>query len=111
MDKSVLLESLSKKLLLKNYPFIKDAKLISIKNSKNRLNIKFAVYVDLKTVLDFSTVSVSFLDEFMNNTESVVPELLIKLNDSFRSHDIKSDIKSFVKMLYSERIEIGRAHV
>ena len=105
MDKSVLLENLSKKLLLKKYPFIEDAKLIFINETNSRLKIKFAILIDLDTVIKFANIGKDTLDSFMGNGSGIIPEFLIKINDSFMFHDIKSDIKSFVKMLYSERID------
>jgi len=103
MDKFDILQKTIKKFLLKNYDFLEDANLVSVETKNNKLDVVYEVRVEMGTFLKMTNSNSTLLD-IIQTKDGYLSEYFVKYLDGSYYKEIRTHIKSFVKLVYDDRI-------
>jgi len=103
MDKFDILQKTIKKFLLKNYDFLEDTNLISVDKKDDKLDVIYEVKIKLPTFLKMTGSNLTLLD-IIQTSDGYLSEYFVKYLDGSHYKEIRTHIKSFIKLVYNDRI-------
>lgn len=103
MDKFDVLQNTIKKFLMKNYDFLEDANLISVDKKNGKLDVIYEVKIELPTFLRMTDSNLSLLD-IIQTSDGYLSEYFVKYLRGSEYKEIRTHIKSFIKLVYNDRI-------
>lgn len=103
MDKFDVLQNTIKKFLLKNYDFLEDANLVSVDTKNDKLDVVYEIKIQQPIFLKMTNSNSTLLD-IIQTKNGYLSEYFVKYLDGSYYKEIRTHIKSFIKLVYNERI-------
>ena len=103
MDKFDVLQNTIKKFLLKNYDFLEDANLVSVDTKNGKLDVVYEIKIQQPIFLKMTNSNSTLLD-IIQTKNGYLSEYFVKYLDGSYYKEIRTHIKSFIKLVYNERI-------
>ena len=103
MDKFDVLQNTIKKFLLKNYDFLEDANLVSVDTKNGKLDVVYEIKIQQPIFLKMTNSNSTLLD-IIQTKDGYLSEYFVKYLDGSYYKEIRTHIKSFIKLVYNERI-------
>lgn len=103
MDKFDVLQNTIKKFLMKNYDFLEDANLVSVDTKNDKLDVVYEIKIQQPIFLKMTNSNSTLLD-IIQTKNGYLSEYFVKYLDGSYYKEIRTHIKSFIKLVYNERI-------
>ena len=103
MDKFDVLQNTIKKFLLKNYDFLENANLVSVDTKNDKLDVVYEIKIQQPIFLKMTNSNSTLLD-IIQTKDGYLSEYFVKYLDGSYYKEIRTHIKSFIKLVYNERI-------
>ena len=88
---------------MKNYDFLEDANLVSVDTKNDKLDVVYEIKIQQPIFLKMTNSNSTLLD-IIQTKDGYLSEYFVKYLDGSYYKEIRTHIKSFIKLVYNERI-------
>lgn len=88
---------------MKNYDFLEDANLVSVDTKNGKLDVVYEIKIQQPIFLKMTNSNSTLLD-IIQTKNGYLSEYFVKYLDGSYYKEIRTHIKSFIKLVYNERI-------
>lgn len=88
---------------MKNYDFLEDANLVSVDTKNGKLDVVYEIKIQQPIFLKMTNSNSTLLD-IIQTKDGYLSEYFVKYLDGSYYKEIRTHIKSFIKLVYNERI-------